>query len=386
MLLNRIFTSNDYLWIYNLSDSVRTITLGPKKIHFISDYTIMKKLIKLESAEHNDKTTRYQDYTYNYSLLRGNPVSSNILNKKSYLEFQRQFFIKESQNIDVNSVNLPISNSVVNIVLSIISQIYLKILLNVDPNITYSHQEEFIDLLGLLEKSTGKHNITLKEFLYHDYIEDDSMEIKYLKSFKRLMMKLRSLNKFEESNDKIVICKDIMKLIGNDCKIVEVLLKEFEEKDSLLIVNNILSWLDNVLNIVYTIVNIIVYYSIHKTFNKQIYHEKFHEFRSLATFFMRKVVNDFEIDNDDKIHKFNKDDCIMLNNGTKETVFGISKRRCPSSSWSYKIVYVISNLIIENYNITNKTKVLKKCQLNKSWFWNKYSTNGLDISYHKLFS
>jgi len=354
---------------------------------------IIHKLISLETVEDNILIARKQRYKYNQSLLTSNPVSSSSLPLNGYLKDQHKLFISLISKIETSINDIQINNDrlkgegIIKFVIDCTAQCYLPMLLNVQSQKIPLILNEFCQLLEILESATGKHNITFGDYLNERKCEyDDMMEKQYLLLFHQIILKLKDASSnISSNNNKEELCKEIIELLTPECNIMKVLLSQFNiEEDSVVIVNNILSWIDNMLNVVYTIINFLVLLSCSNIqFNKEYYKSNFPRARALATMFMRQALSDFNITASDGTEvEFHMNDVIMMSNGNEDTVFGGNGRKCPSKPWSFIFVERMVKFITDNYHLHNSNSQVKRDPNNDSWFWNKFSIEGLTLTRH----
>jgi hypothetical protein len=406
--------SSMYLTYYHPSRSFTCFNLPTnERLFFIVNSSLINQLTHLETSENNIFTKRVQSYQYNSSLLSSNPVSNPSLNHQNYVRNQHQLFVKLAQELDLSDITFPqqiVSDSnLVEFVINITAQVYLPMLLNIHPSRVPEIMTDFIKLLDLLELATGKHNITFQDYLDHKIVEySDVMEQKYIRLFYRIVLKLTATDKihdlenlqFEQSATLEELCQVIITQLASS-NLVSVLSSLMDSTNSpgtqaRVMVNNILSWLDNMLNVVHTLVNLIILIGQknHGIYTKEFYISSLPNARALATMFMRHVLNPFQITKDNGYPlQFRKGDIIMMSNGNSDTLFGGKGRKCPSRPWSYRFMSQMMELITTHYVIQytpssancfpsfsrSRTSVPPQDSENNSWFWNKFSTKGVQL-------
>jgi hypothetical protein len=370
--LDKIITSDMYKPFYNTIAPYQCVSVGQfsiNKVYFISDVTIINSIIKCEMLENNIYTTRKQAYLYNYMLLKDNPVSAASLLNTSYLHEQHKLFISLAKNINIDDIQLPdkqiVDYEIVSVIVSCVSQVYFPILLNVDTVDVLNIQDEIKELLSIVESATGKHDIMLStiisEMTNNEVKYSDDMETQYLNLFYKIILKLKHCE-----NRSSTPLKHIVELLS-DSNIISVLTTQFNgDTNARVIVNNIISWIDNMLNLVYTIVNCLILMT--DTSTSSDYKTVLPKANALATMFMRKVLVAFDI--------FKPNDIIMMSNRDKRLTFGGRGRKCPSQPWSYIFMDKILKLLHNNYTITMSKPIISDIT-NQSWFWNKLSPIGL---------
>jgi hypothetical protein len=361
-----------FLDFYNGNNTI--FEFEGKKLYFICSSNLINQICNLESNNNNPYTERKQFYLYNRALLNENPVSFSNISENSYIKEQYNLFIKLSRDISFDNIKNENVNDNYKFIIKCVSNNYLKVLLNFE-NID-NIQEDIIELLDILEEATGKHNITFKMYLENSKNEySDIIEIKYIELFYKIVCKVK--NKDLKINlNKEQICYEIINLI-DECNIMTVLSKYLS--NPVIIVNNILSWIDNMLNIVHTIINMLILIgcSDDKSFNSVFYKNNITKARSLATMFMREVKEDFEIIDKDISYKFKVNDIIMMSNGNNDTLFGGKGRKCPARSWSIIFMEKIINIIYDKYLI--ECKEIRLDPNNNSWFWKKFDNRELKL-------
>jgi hypothetical protein len=449
-LNSQVIRSSMYLSFYNPERKLTCFTLPTReRLFFISSSTLIHQLTSLESQETNPFTRRVQSYQYNQLLLTSNPVSTSSLTKKNYAHSQHQLFVKLSQEINLDQITFPESDDpsdnnesrkktiieddeLVRFVINLTAQIYLPMLLNVDPARVPLILDDFVELLSLLEIATGKHGVTFQDYLAHKAIEySDLMEQQYIRLFYRIVLKLTSpgqgegedvsLDQSLEDSEKIALsqelsledlCLEILSALSSS-NLVGVLSTVMSPvTDARVMVNNLLSWIDNMLNVVHTIVNLLILIAQqnHGEYSQDFYQRSLCHARALATMFMRHVEAPFQIVKDNGCAlQLRPGDILMMSNGNVDTTFGGKGRKCPSQPWSYLFMRRALELIATRYHITCtspspepvsascsgsiscvpslrsasvKTKTVAmppQDTENNSWFWNKFSTKGVRL-------
>jgi hypothetical protein len=407
--------SSMYLTYYHPSRSFTCFNLPTnERLFFITNSSLINQITHLETSENNIFTKRVQSYQYNSSLLSSNPVSNSSLNQGNYIKQQHQLFVKLAQELNFDGLIFPqevVSDSnLVQFVINITAQVYLPMLLNLHPSSVVEIMPDFIKLLDLLELATGKHDITFQDYLAHKTVEySDVMEQQYVRLFYRIVMKLTTVNEDDCNRDEIseieqnetleVLCQMIISRLASS-SLVSVLSSVLDpSSQARVMVNNILSWLDNMLNVVYTIVNIIILVGQKNDgiYSKEFYASSLPNARALATMFMRHVLEPFQITKDNGYSlQFRKGDIIMMSNGNADTLFGGKGRKCPSRPWSHLFMSQLMELITTRYAIQytpdpssansclphfshSKASVPPQDSENNSWFWNKFSTKGVTL-------
>ncbi len=155
--------------------------------------------------------------------------------------------------------------------------------------------------------------------------------------------------------------------------------------EALSICFNLLSWIDNSLNIGNTLTNFVIYTAKnHKTSQQNIDMEKlfeseFHHLRALATLFLRRVIKPFSIDTivggEKQTLQFNVNDPILITNAVKGHALGYAPRKCPFST---HIIPSFLSYFFQRY----QAEIHGPIQLpadSASWFWNKLDSQHLVI-------
>mmetsp|Transcript_19766 Transcript_19766/g.21487 ORF Transcript_19766/g.21487 Transcript_19766/m.21487 type:complete len:358 (+) Transcript_19766:67-1140(+) len=273
-LKGTIIKSDMYLPFYERSSPYKVFQLPTtenQKLYFIQDSKMIHDLIALETVEENIHTIRKQRHLFNQSFLDRNPVSNSAMNASNYAKEQHKLFVSLAMGIESQIAQISIPSiftpkiddkSLIRFVIASTAQCYLPMLLNIESSRVPLILDDLIELLDLLEAATGKHNITFGDYLNDgscDY--DDMYERQYIPLFYKIIRTLRE----GESRDLHVTDLDncsleiINLLNASECNILKVLFTQFDRlTDARIIVNNILSWLDNMLNVVHTIVNFLV--------------------------------------------------------------------------------------------------------------------------------
>lgn len=419
---NRVIKSSMFMPYY---DSSRSLTLfqlpNGKKLYFIASSTIVNQITQLEEASINPFTVRKQAYKFNQALLSGNPVAMSSISDQNYCKSQHKLFVSLAKEINLGDLNFPSQTisegSISSFIIECTAKIYLPILLNVDANRIHCIMSDFEDLLQLLESATGKHGITFADYL-NDEPKDYSNELegKYLLLFHKIILQLKDTSTYTPSatsssyqpelqshrdtdisnSYKQHICNEILFLL-RDSAILSVLETTFDVSgESVVIVNNILSWIDNMLNVTYTIVNFIVLLgSSRQPYDKEFYTSNLPKARALATMFMRHVTLPFSVCVDAETQEtiqLEIGDILMLSNGNIDTTFGGQGRKCPSRPWSYIFMNQFLTHITTHYDIQSsleappvrnrsgvKIVMPEYDDANDSWFWNKLSTRGIHL-------
>jgi hypothetical protein len=430
-LNSQVIRSSMYLSFYNPERKLTCFTLPThERLFFISSSTLIHQLTSLESQETNPFTRRVQSYQYNQLLLTSNPVSTSSLTKKNYAHSQHQLFVKLSQEINLNHLTFPESvdgkksviedNELVRFVINLTAQIYLPMLLNVNASHIPLILDDFVELLNLLEIATGKHGVTFQDYLTHKTIEySDLMEQQYIRLFYRIVSTLTSQDSGVDVSEKIFrskdlcledLCSEILTTLSSS-NLVAVLSTVMDPvTDARVMVNNLLSWIDNMLNVVHTIVNLLILITQqnHGEYSQEFYQRSLCHARALATMFMRHVVEPFQIVKDNGYPlQLREGDILMMSNGNADTTFGGKGRKCPSQPWSYLFMRRMLELITTRYRITysppsstipepisfsgsiscvpttRRAKAVVRMppqdSENNSWFWNKFSTQGVRL-------
>jgi hypothetical protein len=374
---NKVITSDLLMIAYENSDEYTCIELPDSaNIYFITSPTIINQITRIESYPENKNTIRTQIHTHNKRLLCKNPVSLSAIDSENYVKAQADFFLNLVDNIDVESIVFCSSseNNIVDFVTSAVAQTYLANLLEVSPSQIVLSLDKIIELINLLERATGKYDITFGDFLMSKQ-EDLSKDIEtqYIVLFYKLLCELKNGGQIDISiPDTSSQCSEIVRMMTGS-HILKVLTSVIDPICSAdIVVNNMLSWIDNMLNIVHTVVNFIVL-NKNNDFNRQQYFANLPVAKALTTLFMRKVVSSFTVDS----ISFKAKDVIMMANSNIATVFGGSGRKCPSKTWS--IVYM-EKLLIHIFNqylvVDTSDENEIECEIiNTSWFWNKLDSS-----------
>ncbi len=398
-----IIKSSMYLPFYEESTPYKVFQLPTtenQKLYFIKDSKIIHDLIALETVEENTHTIRKQRHLFNQSLLERNPVSNSAMNASNYVKEQHKLFVSLAMGIEsqISQITTPSmfpskidDKGLIKFIIASSAQCYLPMLLNIESSRVPLILDDFIELLDLLEAATGKHKITFGDYLNNSLCEyDDFYEKQYIPLFYKIIRTLKQGESYDPKLIDLDACsQEIINLLNetNECNILKVLFSQFDRViDARIIVNNILSWLDNMLNVVHTIVNFLVIIahetSVHQNpqdmLTRDYYQENLPRARALATMFMRHAISDFDVTGSDgTVLHIRKDDILMMSNGNDDTVFGGEGRRCPSRSWSYIFVKKMLHFILTNYEVKVKDQrgIVKDLE-NDSWFWNKFSTKG----------
>jgi hypothetical protein len=406
-LSNVVIRSDMYLPYYERSKPYKVFELaGNMKLYFIKDSKMIHDLTTLETVEENVFTDRKQRHKYNQSLLNHNPVASASLHADSYLKEQHKLFISLVTGIEsqINQITIPEMNprvkgrEIVPFVIGCVAQCYLPMLLNVEKDRVPLLLTDFIVLLDTLEAATGKHKIT-----FGDYLEakenctfSDKYEQQYIPLFHKIVLQLKNSSSQltpSECSNLEALSLEIIDILTPECPIIKVLSSQFDLKtESLVVVNNMLSWMDNMLNVVHTIVNFLILFSYQKketpqlVYSREYFQSHLPQARALATMFMRHCISDFEIaSSEGQVISFHSGDILMMSNGNSDTVFGGNGRKCPSKPWSYIFVDKMMKHLTDRYDITVAKKFtvtdhgIPNDPENDSWFWNKFSPEGISL-------
>jgi hypothetical protein len=322
------------------------------KVYFISNVETINKIVIFEKEDRNITTKRKLLFNTNVGLLDHNPVNQSEINNESYLLSQRELFKIMADDIDDVKYNLPlvtkfVGNEIRNLVLYLVVQNYFKKLFNISFKIT--HMNTLISLLDSLEESSGKHNISLYDFLNQPELKYNE---KYIFIFNKLLCEIHNTHHLYGKEEEQIM------ILTKNTPIYNVLSKHITK--SITIIRNMLSWIDNMLNIVNTIVNYLVTGG-----TKSLY-----ECNALGTLFMREVLMDFD--------EYKKGDRLIMS--TENLMFGSRHRQCPSKPYSLLVLQQIILIIRRYYDIYYiEQEDIKQDPSNKSWFWNKFTCDGCEI-------
>lgn len=405
---DEVIVSAMLLPLYRSSTPLTCFQLpSSERLFFISSTQIINQITTLETLPENPYTVRKQAYQYNQALLQHNPVSTSSLNDQNYVKEQYKLFVSLAHQINLDHVVLPPAvihdGDLVKFVINIIAQVYLPMLLNIEPTRVALVLDDLIELLDLLERATGKHGITFQDYLDHKTVESsDVLEKQYIPLFHKIVKILSTGEQYTptDSKDIDMLSLEIIEYL-TPCPVITVITTILNPAtDSRAIVNNILSWIDNMLNIVHSIVNLIVLTEKwnHGVYTKEFYHNTLPTAKALATMFMRHVLIPFEVTDDETLGsklRFEKGDILMMSNGNQDNTYGGAGRKCPSRVWSHLFMNKIMELITTHYLIqsvsspfsflscvpsfASRNIVPPQDSENNSWFWNKFSPKGIQL-------
>ena len=393
-LRTKIIKTTMYVQFYDNPHKNYCFELAPDRLFFIANSAMIQQIVQLETSESNPYTVRWQAFKHNQALLERNPVSLAFLSARgNYVNEQYRLFVQLAREISFEGISCACSTisgaDITSFVLLSTAQVYIPMLLGVESSRIPLYLDQLQQLLNVLESATGKHNVTFDDVLQkkpHPY--SDQLEEQYIRMFHKLVLDWKGSETngkgMEGTASKEQLCMDIVEILA-DSNIMRVLTTVFDiHTDAVTIVNNILSWIDNMLNVVHTIVNMIVLSAITNrgNFDHTFYTHNLPRARALATMFMRHVQQPFDVmgDNGETI-QFRQNDMIMMSNATPDTLFGGKGRQCPSQAWSYKYMEKLMIFIGDRYHI--RASMVRRVPVpdskNDSWFWNKLSTRGVRL-------
>ena len=423
MVKDHVLTYDDYKPLIDRAKATKfgllILTIGDKKIVFTANKSIQNELVSFEKKPTNESTTRVLLTGNNHRLLENNPVAANFLNDEhNYIEQQRAFFsvIASSEEFDtyVNKIFLAekpsqkaLEEKEYNILIGkLFTQLYFQALFSnsdykeknssfIDDKIATNvgkHYPKILKLYEEIEKCTGKHGLTFGKLLNlaAEGEATPTMDDKKLIPLLYEIMCCIYDDKYDSSiTDEEAIAREIINLMQrHGARVLPVFEKLPNNINKCF---NLLSWLDNSLNIINTLSNYIVYIGEEKSATEKknikpgLILKLIHEMRALATLFMREINPETRIILSFKGHKetieMDNNSRIMMTNSIPGAVFGSFHRTCPSRDFSYRVIPSFLAQFFQHYTVSsNPNEEAHSAGQNISWFWNiKQPTGKLSV-------
>ncbi|MGI2025986.1 hypothetical protein [Endozoicomonas acroporae] len=388
-----------------------------KRIYFIANADIANQIIALEGQEHNLHTHRRLLSAQNWFLLENNPVAARDMHHHSYGSKQAALFqqaferLQQLPDTSVLLTNQQTSDFVygekaADLISNLLTQIYFQILFsNVSPqypvnrNIQQQVNQHYYPIKRLydqLEVHTGKYDLKANHFIHGNSLfakDHPYTNIQTLEQFYKvlcclydepLMPSIHSGN--QHSTRETLATRTVELLRKNNAAVLPVFapsltqdLEEVSPEEAINIIFNLLSWIDNSLNISNTATNFVIHIAEHHQNQHfidmhQLFADEVHNLRALATLFPRKVNRPFRVTTrseteSHQIH-FQPDDMILITNAIKGHAFGYEPRKCPSKPYSVYILPEFLQYFFANYHARYAARS-KLIPNSTSWFWNK---------------
>ena len=237
-------------------------------------------------------------------------------------------------------------------------------------------------LYAEIEACTGKHELTFGKFLQISPTNETSQPASDNKLIPLLYEIICGIygEKFDPMmTDEKTLASAIIDLMDkHDARVLPVFAKLPNPINKCF---NLLSWLDNSLNIINTLSNFAAKIGDEKSPNEQNHlslsyiYTLLPEMRALATLFMREIKPEAQI-----VLSFtgypeqivmNNNYRFMMTNSITGAVFGANGRKCPSHKFSFKIIGEFIHQFFAHYIVKpasyQKTQSMAE---NNSWFWN----------------
>jgi hypothetical protein len=418
-LKDHVLTYDDYKPLIERAKATKfgllILTIGDKKIVFTANTSIQNELVKLEKNPTNVSTSRSLLTGNNHRLLENNPVAANFLDHDhNYIEQQRAFFsvIASSEEFDtyVNKRFLAEEppqkaleeNEYIILIGKLFTQLYFQALFSnsnykdkessfIDDKIAINvgkHYPKILKLYEEIEKCTGKHGLTFGKLL-NLAAEGETIPTMDDKKLIPLLYEIMCCiydEKYDASiTDEETIAKEIINLMQrHGARVLPVFEKLSNNINKCF---NLLSWLDNSLNIINTLSNFIVYVGEEKSVTEQTKLKPIlilgliHKMRALATLFMREINPETRIVLSFEGHKetieMDSNSRIMMTNSIPGAVFGSTHRVCPSRDFSYRIIPAFLTQFFQYFTVNSNPSVKPHSAVqNNSWFWNIQQPTG----------
>ncbi len=420
--------SNRYILSYRdikaLNDYAKTTEHGyyelsfkGKKIYFIANEDIANQIIALEGQEHNLHTNRRLLSAQNWFLLENNPVAAGDMHHHTYGRKQAALFqhaFERLQQLPETSVLLTnqqasdyvYGDKAADLISNLLTQIYFQILFSsvspeypVDRKIQHQvnkHYYQIKDLYDKLEEHTGKYDLKANLFIRgnspfkkdHPYTNIQTLEQFYKVLcflYNEPPLQCTHLGNHQSTRETVAL-RTVELLRKNNSVVLPVFapslaqdLDNVSPQEAINIIFNLLSWIDNSLNISNTATNFVIhiaehYQNQHAIDINKLFADEVHNLRALATLFPRKVNRSFWVittleSAEHGIH-FKPGDIILITNSIKGHAFGYEPRKCPSRPYSVYILPEFLQYIFENYHARYDAPS-KLFPSSASWFWNK---------------
>ncbi|WP_257283908.1 hypothetical protein [Endozoicomonas sp. SESOKO1] len=393
-----------------------------KRIYFIANEDIANQVIALEGQGRNLYTNRRLLSAQNWFLLENNPVAAGDMHHHTYGRKQAALFqqgferLQQLPDISVLLANQPTPEFVygtqaADLISNLLTQIYFQLLFaSVSPEYPVDkiiqqqvnkHYYQIKRLYDQLEAHTGKYDLKANRFIQgnspfaknHPY-----SNIQTLEQFYKVLCLLydESLSPDIPGNHQsireTVAIRTLALLRKHNAAVLPVFapsltqsLDNVSPQEAINIVFNLLSWIDNSLNISNTATNFVIHVAEHHQNQHlidmhQLFAAEVHNLRALATLFPRKVNRSFRVTTtsetaEHSIH-FKPGDTILITNAIKGHAFGYEPRKCPSRPYSVYILPAFLQYFFENYHARYDVRS-KLIPNSTSWFWNKLDVTPL---------
>lgn len=403
---NYVITVDDYKGLVEQAKTTKfgllILTLGQQKIIFTANPSIQDQLVKLETVADNQVTSRLLYTDTNRRLLENNPVSQNSLNHGvNYIEEQRAFFsnIAADKNFTRYIDNLFPGADPGRILLKgddanrmigeRFTQFYFQALFSnkdtgfsdqtIAANVA-THYEKICELYAEIELCTGKHGLTFGKFQSApaenntSNVTDDQKLIPLLYQILCYVYGVEPV--IIDDNEATIASKIIELMRDKNARVLPVFDKLSNDTNKCF---NLLSWLDNSLNIINTLTNYVAYIYDNVPQQDQDRLEESYviallpQMRALSTLFMRKVNSEAAIGlkfkGFDEVIFMDENSRIVMTNSMQGVVFGAQSRKCPSRDFSFKLIPRFILNFFQDYSVSFPENAQPTAQTN-SWFWN----------------
>ncbi|MFK0570918.1 hypothetical protein [Endozoicomonas sp.] len=421
-----IKTINDYA--KTTKHGYYEISSGGKRLYFIASEDLANQLIALEGQETNNFTDRRLRSLQNWFLLENNPVAARDMQHHTYGRKQSELFhyafvrLQHLSDISALFVNTKTSGYLYgqhaeDLVSNLLTQIYFQILFSsvtpaypvnrdIQKNVQENHHQ-IKALYELLEAHTGKYNLTANILIrgYKPFPKTHPYSnILLLEKFYNILCHLYEVPpSFEviqdDSHDltvrETIALRTVELLRTNNAAVLPVFapsltqdIQNISPEEALNIVFNLLSWIDNSLNISNTAMNFIIHVAEHYKENQhlvdmdKLFVDEVHNLRALATLFARNVNRPFSVTTTSEAGEhsllFKAGDKILITNSIKGHAFGYQPRKCPSRPYSTYILPRFLHYLLQNYHarFDARSRLIPE---STSWFWNKLDTRPLTL-------
>ncbi len=397
-----------------------------KKIYFIANEDLANKVIALEGQEINNITNRRLLTPENWFLLEHNPVAARDMRHHAYGRKQAVFFHHAFERLQqLPDLSVLLTDNITSGYLygdraedqisNLLTQIYFQILFSnpspeypVNRNIQQHVGENYRQINSLydqLEEHTGKYNLNSNNFIHGNKpfpkVQPYS-NIRTLEQFYKVLCLLYDidplLDDVQNSHPQLtrreaLALKTVGLLKTNNAAVLPVFtpsltqdIENISPEEAVNIVFNLLSWIDNSLNISNTATNFVIHVAEQHKENQhlvnmgKLFVDEVHNLRALATLFPRKVNQPFLVTtttNTGEHHiLFKTGDKILITNSLKGHAFGYEPRKCPSRPYSTYILPQFLHYLFQHYHARYDTHP-KLSPDTASWFWNKLDVRPL---------
>lgn len=410
---NYVITAEDYQGLVEKAKRTKfgllVLTIGEQKVVFTANPSVQDQLVGLETGSVNKFTSRQLHTDDNRRLLENNPVAANELDHQiNYVEEQRRFFSDIAADKDFNCYidNLFPQNTQTRIKLTeheattivgeYFTQLYFQALFSnsntgfINETIAANvkkHYQEICKLYAEIEKCTGKYGLTFGKFQSSpasNNSSDNTGDSKLIPLLYHVICHIyghnSSLN--DEDTEETISKKIILLMKENNARVLPVFNKLSDDTKTCF---NLLSWLDNSLNIINTLSNYVAH--IHDNKSEQEQNQLISEHiidllpkvRALSTLFMRKInpkaTVSLRFEGFEEVINMDENYRVVMTNSMPGVVFGANPRKCPSRDFSHKLIPIFICNFFRHYAV-DFSQNLQSISQTQSWFWNIIYSEG----------